>query len=148
MARLPCKSVFSLRLSLAILSTAGVAGCERGPAVAQLSGTVQYPDGSPPRGAIRAIRFEPTEESTAKIRKSAGGDISAVDGSFQMFTRKPGDGVHIGEYAVTFAVLRDPKDIASSLIVDKYTSSRTTPYHVTVDRDIDDLKFEIEPLEP
>ncbi len=125
-----------------------LAGCNRGPAVAHVKGTVLNPDGSPPRGAIRVVRFEPLSESTAEIRKAATSDISSVDGSFDLYTRKPGDGVYLGKYAVTFAVLSDPHDMSSSLIVDKYTNARTTPYQVTVDGDLDDLKFEIEPIAP
>jgi hypothetical protein len=136
-------------LLLAIsLGVATLAGCNRGPAVAQVKGQVLNLDGSVPRGAVRVVRFEPLSENTAEIRKAASGDIDPNDGSFELYTRRPGDGVYLGDYAVTFAVLSDPHDMNSSLIADKYTNSKATPYHVTVDGDVDDLKFEIEPIAP
>ncbi len=90
------------------------------------------------------VRFEPTRDSPALVRQAAGGSIGD-DGSFVLSTRKPGDGVYLGKYAVTFTVLKAPRDPVS-LVEEKYTFSATTPYHVTVDGDQSDLFFEIEPL--
>ena len=131
-----------------LLGATTLVGCDRGPAVAQVKGQVLNLDGSVPRGAVRIVRFEPLGENTAEIRKAASGDIDPNDGSFELYTRRPGDGVYLGDYAVTFAVLSDPHDMNSSLVVGKYTNAKETPYHVTVDGDVDDLKFEIEPLTP
>src|SRR3954463_15160023 len=79
-----------------------VAGCNRSPAMYQVRGKVLYKDGSVPRG-MGAVHFEPTSESSATIRKVASGDIRP-DGSFELMTRKPGDGVFQGEYVATIAV--------------------------------------------
>jgi hypothetical protein len=127
---------------LAVAGMVLLAGCNRGPAMSQVSGKVFYKDGSVPRGGVCAVRFEPI--SAVEVRKGASGTIEP-DGSFTMWTRKPGDGVYHGEYAVTFAVWKAVMD-PTSLIQDKYTRSDTTPYKVTVDGDQHDLKFEIEPL--
>jgi hypothetical protein len=90
------------------------------------------------------VRFEPEADTPAEARQGAGGSIGP-DGSFEMCRRVPGDGVYPGKYAVTFTVCKAPRDRAS-LIEEKYTKSATTPYHVTIDGDVDDLFFEIEPI--
>jgi len=112
--------------------------------MAQVKGTVLYKDGSAPKGGVCAINFSPTDGSTAEVRKSATGKIGP-DGSFEMWTKMPGDGVHLGEYAVSFAVWPGPMD-PRSLIEPKYTGPKTSGYTVNVTDDVDDLKFEIEPL--
>ncbi len=131
-------------VAVVVASIAGLAGCNRGPATAQVSGKVLYKDGSVPKGGARVVRFEPAVDTTAPLRQPAGGNIEQ-DGSFELFTRKPGDGVLCGKYAVTFTIWKAPRDPVS-LIKEEYTQSATTPYHVTIDHDVDDLLFEIEPL--
>ncbi|MCI0331893.1 MAG: hypothetical protein L0228_01550 [Planctomycetes bacterium] len=126
------------------LCLAAVSGCNRGPAMYQVSGQVLYKDGSVPRGGVAVVRLQPAQDSTAEVRKGASGAIGP-DGSFDLFTRVPGDGVYEGAYNVTFAVLKGPLD-PTSLIQAKYMNPATSGYTVTVDDDIDDLKFEIEPL--
>ena len=100
-------------------------------------------DGSVPAGGVRVVQFVPASDTTAKIRKGASGEIQG-DGSFTAYTRKPGDGVFLGKYAVTFSVWKSPMD-STSLIAPKFSRASTTPYHVTVDDDVSDLKFELEP---
>src|SRR5687768_14245710 len=97
----PCLLMAGIALCLI-----GQAGCGSRDSY-QVSGRAQYKDGSPITGAMRVIRLEPTEDTTAEIRKAAGTSIAA-DGSFELFTRKPGDGVIPGKYAVTFTVLDKP----------------------------------------
>ena len=126
-----------------LLAATLLAGCSRGPATAQVSGKVLHVDGSVPQGGVRVVHFEPAIGSTAAIRTAASGGIGA-DGSFVMNTKKPGDGVYCGQYNVTFTVWKGPRDPVS-LVADKYTDATTTPYQVTIDRDVDDLLFEIEP---
>lgn len=135
-----------LRLSVLLLSlcTVVLAGCNRGRATAQVRGKVLYKDGSVPRGGVRVVRFEPAEETSAEIRKAATGHIGD-DGSFELATRVPGDGVFLGNYNVTFTVWKAPRE-PISLVDAKYTQAATTPYQVTVDGDVDDLFFEIEPV--
>lgn len=118
-------------------------GCGGRPDAAQVSGTVLFKDGSVPKGGMCVVQFNPAPDTTAEIRKAASGDIRE-DGSFVAFTRKPGDGVFVGKYDVTFAVWPSAMD-SRSLIDEKYARASTTPYHVTIDRDVSDLKFEIEP---
>ncbi len=132
-----------LRNLVLCLCVTCLAGCHRGPDVAQVSGKVLYKDGSVPKGGVRVVRFEPAADSPTGIRKGATGDIQA-DGSFEMMTRKPGDGVYFGKYNVTFAIMKGPRDPVS-YVDEKYTRAATSPYHVTVDKDIHDLAFEIEP---
>jgi hypothetical protein len=134
----------NLLLAAAVLGSLPAAGCYRGPATAQVSGKVVYKDGSAPKAGVRTVRFEPAPDTTAEIRKGAAGQIED-DGSFVMFTRKPGDGVYHGKYDVTFAVWKGPMD-PTPLIPDKYADATTTPYHVTIDGDRSDLVFEIERL--
>lgn len=122
-----------------------VAGCSGRSTTAQVRGRVTFKDGSIPLGEVCVVRFEPTPDSTATIRKAASGEIGR-DGSFAMYTRKPGDGVLLGSYAVTFSVWKDRFN-PESLIAEKYTSASTTPYKVDVEGDLDDLVFEIEPVE-
>jgi hypothetical protein len=133
-----------LRFAVAMTCVVALAGCNRGPAMSQVRGTVFYKDGTVPKAGVTRLNFEPTAGSTAEVRKGATGTIRS-DGSFEMWTRMPGDGVYHGEYAVTFGVLKAVMD-AKTLIQEKYTRPDTTPYKVLVDDDIDDLKFEIEPL--
>jgi len=106
---------------------------------------VQYKDGTPPSGAVCVVRFQPAGDSKAQIRKAASADIEK-DGWFDAYTRKPGDGVFLGKYDVTFSVLGDVTDSSSSLIDPKYTKASTTPHHVTIEDDVTDLVFELEPM--
>ena len=108
-----------------------------------VSGRVQYKGGAPIEGQIQVIRFEPTDESPAKIRKAASADLGP-DGTFELFTRKPGDGVFRGRYAVNFTVLTSYVN-GKSLIDPKYESPATTPYVVDVTDDMSDLVYELEP---
>ncbi len=99
-------------------------------------------DGSVPQGGVRVVQFVPAKDSTAEIRKGASGEIRD-DGSFVAYTRKPGDGVLLGKYDVTFSVWKSPMD-STSLIDPKFSRASTTPHHITVTDDVDDLKFELE----
>ena len=116
------------------------AGCGR--EAHQVSGRVQYNDGTPITGGLRIIRFEPTDDSTAKIRKAASGRIGE-DGSFELHTRKPGDGVYAGKYAVTFTIRTDPFG-GKSLIAPRFTRRDSTPFNIVVDEDREGLLFELE----
>ncbi len=122
----------------------GILGCQKRAATAQIRGKVLFKDGTVPKGGVCVVKFEPAEDTTAEIRKAASGRIEP-DGSFEMATRKPGDGVFLGNYAVTFSVWKGPRD-PTSLIALKYTRAGTTPYKIIVDGDKDDLFYEIEPI--
>ncbi len=120
-----------------------VVGCNRRDTV-QVSGKVLFKDGSVPNGGVREVQFLPADDSTAKVRKGAAGNIGD-DGAFVAFTRKPGDGVFRGKYDVVFNIWKSAMQ-PQSLIDPKYTRPTSTPYHITIDHNVDDLKFEIEPL--
>jgi hypothetical protein len=122
----------------------GLAGCGKSQPVAQLRGKINFKDASLLNAGIRMVRFEPTADTNAVVRKGASGTIND-DGSFELYTRRPGDGVHHGKYAVTFAFFRGAMD-QRPLIPKKYTSAASTPYQIVVDRNRDDLSFDIEPV--
>jgi hypothetical protein len=144
LVRMECRDKFWF--AALILCLAGATGCGGRAGTAQVSGRVVFKDGTVPRGDVCVVRFQPADDSPAKIRKAASGEIER-DGWFQAYTRKPGDGVFLGRYDVTFSVLQDATDSSTSLIDPKYTKAKTTPYHVTIEDDVDDLLFEIEPIQ-
>ena len=118
-------------------------GCgESGPPMAKVTGKVTYPDGSAPKGATAVIRFEPTKDTNANIRKMASGQLDA-EGNFEAFTVKPGDGVIKGKYKVTFEVLESYRT-GVSLIDKKFTKIESTPFEVVVDGPSHEFDFEIE----
>jgi hypothetical protein len=122
----------------------GMVGCGKSQPVAKVCGKISFKDSSLQNAGIRMVRFEPAADTSATIRKGASGTINE-DGSYELYTRRPGDGVYLGKYAVTFAVYRGAMD-QRSLIPTKYTSAATTPYQVVVDQNKDDLNFEIESI--
>jgi hypothetical protein len=126
-----------------ILLLFGIAGCNQGPKMVQVRGKVLNKDGSTIKRGVREIRFEPAADTTAVVRKTAIGQIQD-DGSFELFTMKPGDGVLLGNYAVVISVMRGPRDPVQ-LIDAKYTTSATTPYHETIDQERTDLSYTVEP---
>ncbi|MBA4107081.1 MAG: hypothetical protein C0485_15150 [Pirellula sp.] len=131
-----------LPLLVAAACVTGIAGCGESRPVAQVRGKVICKGGALPAAGIRMVRLQPTTDSDAVIRKGAGGSIKG-DGSFELYTRRPGDGVHAGKYAVTFAFYKGAMD-QKSLIPAKYANAATTPLHLDVKEDIDDLVLEIE----
>jgi hypothetical protein len=124
-----------------LTAMASALGCG-GKDTAQVSGRVAYKDGQPMKGLIRIIRFEPTTDTTATVQKAASSEI-ADDGSFQLYTRIPGDGVYLGRYAVTFTVLSGATG-GQFLVKPEYTQAESTPYIVDVEGDMSGLTFEIE----
>ena len=126
-----------------LASLSGSAGCGQSDKV-QVAGKVLYKDGTAPKGGVCVVQFLPAADSPAKIRKAASGEIRD-DGSFEAYTRKPGDGVFLGKYDVTFAVLKSPMDPAS-LIDLKYTKASTTPFHIAIEDDVTDLTLQIDPI--
>lgn len=110
--------------------------------MAQVSGKVQYIDGSPIVGGIRIIRLEPDDDTPAVVRKTASGEI-ADDGSFTLMTKRPGDGVYKGNYIATFTILESPRS-AESLAPAKYSSYTDSPIEITIDGNRDDLLIELD----
>lgn len=131
-------------LAIVLLCIAGTTGCPQGPRKYQVSGTVHYKDGSVPKGSIAVVQFQPVRDSTAEVHRSASGAINP-DGSFTMNARAAGEGVYAGDYIVVFNVannLMDPKP----LVLEKYWKSTLSPFKVTVDHNMTDLNYEIEPM--
>lgn len=137
---LTAKSRERLAAATLVMCAGFVVGCSK--PTAQISGTAMFDDGSPFTGAVRKINFVPTDDSTAEVRKAAIGEI-AEDGTFTMYTRKPGDGVFKGDYAVTFTVLKDP-NYGGLLVPERYAAIDDTPLSISVTEDRDDLRFEVE----
>lgn len=134
--------IFRSTLSAGALLICALSGCGGSQQVAQVRGKVVFKNGAMPAAGVRMIRLEPTRDSTAEIRKGASGSIND-DGTFEIYTRRPGDGVYVGKYAVTFTFLKSPTD-QRQLLAPKYTVATTTPYQLTVDGDKSDLQYEIE----
>ena len=131
-------------LVVLLVFAGGMSGCGGRPETAQVRGKVLYKDGTVPTGGVCVVQFQPAADTSAEIRKAASSEIQP-DGSFEAYTRKPGDGVFLGKYNVTFSVWKGPMEPVS-LIADKYTKADTTPHTVEVEGDRDDLLFEIEPV--
>jgi hypothetical protein len=109
----------------------------------QVRGKVLHSDGSVVKGGIREIRFEPSRDVPSEGLRTASGTIE-TDGSYHLFTRKPNDGIMPGTYNVMVSVWKGQHEPVS-LIDDRYSASATTPFKdVKIDRDRDDLDFEIE----
>ena len=132
------------RLSLIFFGLCCLAGCQHGPEMYQVSGHVHLKDGGVPKAPIALIRFEPAKDSTATIRKNATSAI-APDGSYTLYTRKPGDGVHKGEYKVAFTFCKSAVD-TKPMVPQKYWDLYESPYSVTVDGNLEDQDFEVEML--
>jgi hypothetical protein len=117
-------------------------GCGNGKRVAQVRGKVVFKNGSMPKAGIRMVRLEPALDTSATIRKGASGSINE-DGTFDIYTLRPGDGVYLGQYAVTFTFLKSFTE-QKQMIANKYTKAATTPYHLNLERNTDDLEYELE----
>jgi hypothetical protein len=123
-------------------SFACLAGCTHSAGVAHVKGKVTF-KGIEPNTQIKNIGFLPTADSTAEIRKGASSAIGA-DGSYELWTRKPGDGIYVGEYDVIIIVSKSATD-QTSLIPPKYATRTTTPFkNVKIDKSMDDLNFEVD----
>src|SRR4051812_9131085 len=86
------------RLSLVVLlilpGMVTLSGCTKGPKMARVRGKCVYKGGSVPQGGVAVVRFSPAGDSTTEVRKGATSAIDP-DGSFELWTRKPGDGVYL-----------------------------------------------------
>lgn len=114
-----------LPLTLPLFALAVLSGCDGGPGYVPVSGTVKFADGSVPQGEVANVNFAPVGEG-----KAASGDIRA-DGSFELMSVKPGDGVLPGEYKVVVKVWKTYAG-REPLIAEKFSSRETTPLTATV----------------
>jgi len=121
-----------------------VAGCSSGPDVEMVPvrGTVKFADGTVPQGETATVIFEPVAGGSQQLRKLASGEIQP-DGSFEMMTVKPGDGVIAGKYKVIFEVFK--KDLGREpLVPQKYTKPETTPFEETVEPGMEPPEYVLE----
>lgn len=128
---------------LVIIGLAAISGCNHQPAIAHVKGKVTFKNGPMPNTPVRMVRFEPADKTSAEVRRGASSLINP-DGTYELWTKKPGDGVLAGTYDVTFAVQKGPMD-PTSLIPAEYSNRATTPYkNLNVDKDQDGLDFEVD----
>jgi hypothetical protein len=118
----------------------GLYGCGRSNPMGQVRGQVTFADGKMPEAGVRVVRLECAADTDAAVRKGATG-IVKDDGTFEVYTRRPGDGVHYGKYDVTILFCRSTTD-QRPLIPAEYTMSATSPFHVVVDGD-EEFKFDV-----
>jgi hypothetical protein len=123
-----------------------LAGCG-GNGLMTATGTVKYADGSIPTGEVAMVRFTPTPDSPSPSRRAVEGTINPDDGSFELMTYRPRDGVHAGNYLVSFTVRENYMDPTSAIPPEysKYDSASTTPLKVTVDSSNRHFDFVLEP---
>ncbi len=134
-------------LLLVVPCVTAILGCNGGKRTYQVRGKVTYTDGSVPKGTVAVVLFSPVEGSTAEIRKGASGAIEP-DGSFEMVTRMPGDGVNAGDYTVSFRIVRVAANGSmTSLVAPKYASPMLSPFKVKVDHNTSDLSYAVEKAE-
>lgn len=122
-------------------------GCDAGPQVAPVSGTVTY-DGEPLRFGV--VMFQPSQGQLAQA------DIES-DGSFTLSTFKPGDGAIVGEHRVSVSCYeghnpevreKQPPEqlsLGQSLIPVKYSRVGTSGITIEVPPEgLDDVQIVLE----
>jgi hypothetical protein len=106
-------------------------GCAKLPeGHARASGEITFKDGRRLTGVVGVVRFDPEELYSGGSR---GASIAALnsDGTFDLMTRTPGDGVPIGDYRVVL-VVRNADDTPADAVHFDYKHFETTPWRVKV----------------
>jgi len=111
-----------------LLICVALAGCGKASPYLHSTGTVKFDDGTVPQGDFSTITFQP--KSGGPDTKGAQGTIEP-DGSFQLSSERPDDGVKPGEYAVTVYVMNGYPN-GKSVVPLKYTNARETPLSAEV----------------
>ncbi len=108
------------------------AGCAKSEVeLVPAAGTVKFSDGTVPQGEVAIVNFEPVGSRKNVRSKGASADIQP-DGSFQLKTVEPGDGVIPGKYKVIVVVHKTY--LGQELLVpQEYTQAQTTPFEATVE---------------
>jgi len=107
------------------------AGCNSTPGLQRVTGTVKFNDGTIPTAEIAVIRFEPVAGAQAAGQsKAASGDIKP-DGTFELGTTTKTDGAYVGEYKVTFTLLKKYPN-GPSLVDPKFMTAANTPHTAKV----------------
>jgi hypothetical protein len=121
-----------------LAAIAALCGCQADPdALIPVSGSVKYSDGSVPSGESAVIWFEPVAGGNP-----ASGNLDS-DGSFELTTSSPGDGVRAGTYKVVLKILRDYRAQISA-VPENYGDAATTPLEATVDADHTQFEFTVD----
>ncbi len=116
-----------LPLVALVLTGCGESEVELAPA----GGTVKFTDGTVPQGETAIVNFSPSGKDKKALKKGASADIQP-DGSFQLMTVEPGDGVIPGKYKVTIIVHKTY--LGQELLVPpKYLQAQTTPFEETIE---------------
>jgi hypothetical protein len=131
-----------LLFAFAALWVAGCGGGGPGVEMISVSGTVKFKDGTVPQGERAEVNFEPVAGGPQQLRKVAYGEIQP-DGSFEMTTVKPGDGVIAGKYKVIFVVHRTYIG-QESVVPERYTKPETTPFEITVEAGMEPPAYVLE----
>lgn len=128
-----------MTLVLVALST----GCSNvGDNMLAVGGVVKYSDGQPVTGEAATIVFHPVRSAESKLSRPASGTIDP-DGSFELMTFKPGDGVYPGEYHVVLKAWSNYRKQRSA-VPKKYTNETTTPLSATVNQEETIFEFTVE----
>jgi hypothetical protein len=111
-----------------------------------VSGTVVDASGNPIPGLDTSnyVMFAQVPEGTS----SSMGEIQA-DGSFQLFTNKPGDGVPPGDYYVYLPrKYKDPEKAMPQVIAGKFESIDQSGWTKTVEKKRNHFVLEVTPARP
>lgn len=133
MTKTPLSSTESIGL-IVVISILSLNGCSRIPeGSARAAGQIKFKDGRNLTGVVGVVRFDPESLYSGGSRGASVGSLRS-DGSFQMMTRTPGDGVPIGDYRVVLVVQNADGSSADQVHFD-YKHFETTPWraNVTVD---------------
>jgi len=135
------KSAFAdmalIRIFSIVLVMCGALGCGSVDEALQVGGTVKFADGSPVTGESATVVFMPTTSG-----QGASGSIEP-DGSFELMTKQPGDGVQPGQYKVVLKVFKNYREQILA-VPEKYGDETITPLEATVDEEHTHFDFVIE----
>jgi hypothetical protein len=121
-------------LAAYVLALAIVAGCDRSPPIYKVSGTVAYQGKTLSTGVVA---FHHTDAKSPLVKGEIG-----PDGTFQLTTRRPGDGAAPGDYQVTVTSMTPGQGVEGidkdyrpprPLIPLKYMRLDETPLKATVE---------------
>ena len=126
-----------------IIATALMAGCGGGDGALQVTGKVTSADGSPIPCEAGMVLFQPATTGENASEKHATGGVKP-DGTFEMMTRTPGDGMQPGKYKVVLQLWKN-YDKQQLAVPKKYGDATTTPLEATVDGDHTHFEFKVEP---
>jgi hypothetical protein len=126
---------------LLVVAAAFMAGCGGSEAI-QVTGAVVNADGSPVQCESGKVLFQPTATGE-NAGEHATGDVKP-DGTFELMTKVPGDGVKPGHYKVVLQLFKSYRD-GTLAVPKKYGDPTTTPLEATVDADHTHFEFKVEP---